>query len=156
MSTLLANKHGHTPPVLRAPQSSPPAATSADAFPPPALLTTALAFGAGRSLLLEPQSLGHWLWWEAPSPGQPLVTAVGQGRCCLHQSLLMNVAHPSSFPVPTLDIYLLFWLRKGEGWAVAGFMVTVGLRDVTEVVLQRGWLCLVSLQNSTAVVVQPA
>lgn len=105
---------------------------------------------------MEPQSLGHWLWWEALSPVQAPVTARSQGRCCLRQSLLMNMEHPSSFPIPTLDKELLFWLRKGGGWAVAGFTVPVGLRGVTEVALQRGWLCLVSGQRSTAVIVQPA
>lgn len=58
------------------------------------------------------------------------------GRCCLHQYLLMDVEHPSSFPAPTFDLFLL---RKGGG-TVGGFMVTIGLCGVMGVALQRGWL----------------
>lgn len=43
--------------------------------------------------------------------------------------------------VPTLHKDPLSWLRKGGGWAAAGFVVTVGRCGVTGGALQWGWLC---------------
>lgn len=64
----------------------------------------------------------------------------------------MNTEHPPSFPLPAL--HQLFWLRKGRGWAAAGFAAAGGLCGAPEVALQQGQLCLLSLQNIG--VVQPA